>query len=133
MAYQPFLSRNAQVAGGSSRSHDDAAGFVILAAGLHGEQPGGFILMTLLTSSYANRVPNFSACCCIRNIRSGPITPSGKPGKFFHLRGGGQLSADLGARNEKRREIGAGGVNGRRVACAACADDNDLFAHNMCK
>jgi hypothetical protein len=34
------------------------------------------------TLAQAMRAPNFSACACIFIISSGPMMPSGKPGKF---------------------------------------------------
>ncbi len=35
-----------------------------------------------VTSSVTNSVPNFSACLRMLSIRSGPMIPSGQPGKF---------------------------------------------------
>ena len=35
-----------------------------------------------VTSSYTTFVPNFSACSRISSMRSGPMIPLGKPGKF---------------------------------------------------
>ena len=38
--------------------------------------------LTSVTSSAMSSAPNRSACLRIESIRSGPSTPSGKPGKF---------------------------------------------------
>ena len=130
VANQPFLSRYSQIAGGCSRSHNDTPGFVILAAGLHGEQSGGFIPDDALDVLICKPGAELFRLLLHQEHQVRPHHAVRKAGEVFHFRRGGQLSADLGTRDQKRREIGAGGVNGRRVTSAAGTDDNDLFAHN---
>ena len=68
--------------------------------------------------------PKFCACSFMFSTSSGPLMPSGKPGKFSTKCGQRELPAGFVARHHERLQIGAGGVNGGRVAGAAGTDDH---------
>src|ERR1700677_2064638 len=62
-----------------------------------------------------------------------PHDPLREPGEIFHQCCHGELSSGLMTFNEKRTEIGAGGVEGSSVSGAAGADNDDVasFAHDF--
>ena len=56
-----------------------------------------------------------------------PLQPGGAARPVLHVRGGGELPADLRAGDERRLQVGAGGVEGGRVAGRPGAEDDEAM------
>src|SRR5581483_477236 len=54
----------------------------------------------------------------------------GKAGEIFHISGGGQLTARLGAIDQEGIEVGAGGIQSRSITGRTRTDDDDFFHEN---
>ena len=80
-------------------------------------------------STHDNVVPNIGANVARLRLhllhQPGALDDIGEAGVVFDVGGDGQLSAGLQARDQGGPQIGAGGINRRRIARWACANNKD--------
>ena len=76
------------------------------------------------TVSHLQSAPNRCACLRIRSIRSGPMMPSGKPGKVVDGGRQGQLTARLLPLEDQGREVGPRGIKRGGQARRPRTDDD---------
>ena len=81
---------------------------------------------TSMTEPCIYSAPKCSACFFMFSTRSGPLMPSGKPGKVLDKRGDGELTARLMSADNKRLQIRPRRIDGRSVSGAAGADDHNV-------
>ena len=87
---------------------------------------------TRVTSSVRNSVPKRSACRRNSTIICGPEDALGVPGIVLDVARDHQLAAPLEALDHERLQVGARGVERRRVAGGAAADDDQITVSICC-
>ena len=126
MADEFLLAGNAQVPGRGSGGDDDCLGLETLRSPFQQEGPIRAALNRFNTCP-SDLSTEFLGLRLHFHHQIRPHDSIWVTWKILHLGGGCKLAARLSAGNKERREIGASGVNGRSVSCAAGADDDDIF------
>ena len=124
-AEQRFLAGHAQVPGGRAHREDDGARLVRLVA--DGDRLDGPVQGDRVDVLHPQVGAEAQRLLAHLVHQFGPGDAVAEAGVVLHLGGGHQRAAELGALEHQRLQLGAGRVDGRRVAGRTGADDDHVM------